>query len=185
MAPFLLVATAMNRYLLPLAAFITFACGPDSVTYDASHDDAAIAAVTRVWQGDGMTLSLCEDLAAEATTDDGPGSCEQDHVVRGGSRTVTKHEDRHGCAGGCSKQNIALLSGQLSQTGSDLDVTARVVLGSSYDADPYAFPYDFNIRKRSDDSFVMEGSLEADGTLTLTIDSTKVTLAPVQATACP
>jgi hypothetical protein len=181
----LLLPPRVRRLILPLFVYAVFACGNHQITFDAQHDDPAMLAVTRVWQGSGVTLSLCEDIAAEPSVS--VSGCEVAHVVRGGSRTATTttNSAKGGCPGGCAGQNSAYVAGQLSQNGLELEVSGVVILGSLYDDDPYAYPYTFEL-SCPNSGCTATGTLEANGTLHLAIDNgANIDLTPTAASACP
>jgi hypothetical protein len=140
---------------------LLFHCG-SSVHYTPAQDTAAMALVTNTWSGEGVTLSLCEDLATAAAADTDPSPCGVEHVVRGGGRGRDYEAVPGGC-GGCPRPVQAYVVGTLADgaLGAPLDVAGIVHIGSGYDDDSYrVFPYRLEL-------CTVTGTLDEQGVLTL------------------
>ncbi len=181
----------MRRPPFLIAGMVLVACLDPATSFDPAQDDTAVSAVTRNWSGSGATLSLCEDVAVAAST---PASgCQIANVARGGGLGVTHSQARGGC-GGCPLDNVAYVTGTVSSSTlpPGTAVSGQVDLGNGYDDDPYAFPYTLELTC-TDPSLEcrITGTLEADGSLNLSIDdggiaSTTLTVdfAPGSAATC-
>lgn len=162
----------MRISIAAAATFVLFACLSSTSTYDASQDDGAMSALTRSWAGGGASLSLCEDLAAEATagTADAGNSCEVANVVLGGGRGSAHSISHGGGCGGCPFANEAFVTGYATIDGipSNSQVAGSVSLGGDEGADPYGYPYYLALACTDPDHpCALDGTLQADGTLLL------------------
>lgn len=148
-------------------------CLSDTSSYSPQQDDEAIDAI--VWQfsaagTDGLTLSLCEDVAAVEDSN----TCQVAHTVRGGGRG-RRHEESFGGigCGGCPFATVAVVKGTLSGGGliGTRTVKGEITLGLGINGDdPYGFPYD--VRLTCDGTPTpcsLSGTLEADGSLQVTL----------------
>ena len=166
----------MRWWLVVLAV----ACLTHTVQITPQKDDAVVAVGAQMWTSGMDTLSLCEDMAAEATmTEDG---CEIAHVVRGGDRTTARSKDVGGGCGGCPLENTLFVTGTLK----GMAVTGKIAVGDFYEDDPYKFPYTIELQctdKTIGCSF--SGNLGADGKILSQLGDAAQQWIPAGPATCP
>ena len=163
---------------LALFTFLLLSCLSRQVSYTHKLDADAVTASTRVWSGAGMTLTLCEDLAAEATTME--NDCQIDHVAMSGDRGAMRSENAGGC-GGCPEANVVLVKGTLDGKA----IEGMVDLGTMYDHDPYAFPYTVDVHcVDPNPGCSFRAQLQADGSLTGMPGDAAFTMMPTGPATC-
>jgi len=155
-----------------LVALAATGCLSDSVEYEPRRDDIAMAEIASVWVQDGdqrAVLSLCEDVTVP---DRNPADCQVEHIVRGGGRGIA-HEESHGGVGcgGCPFDNVAYVRGTAEGGGltGKVAVVGTVQLSATADDDPYAYPYDFDLKCQDKTTpCSITGTLTRDGRLAAT-----------------
>lgn len=172
-------------------------CLSDTISYSPQEDDEAINSIVHVFSAPGaggLTLSLCEDIAAVEDTN----KCQVEHTVRGGGRG-RRHEESHGGGGcgGCPSATVAVVTGTVS--GGSLAtprlVKGEILLGRGINGDdPYGFPYDVTLScEGMPTPCSLRGTLEDDGTLQVTFTdnviagagSTEHAMTSVGEASCP
>jgi hypothetical protein len=158
----------LRRRYRNLAIVILAGClGRYDNEYSPAQDDMALAAIASAWAGGGMTLSLCEDVAAP----DSDNTCQVEHVVRGGGRG-SAHEETHGGGGcgGCPFGNAAYVKGTASGGGltGTVNVAGEIRLGTSIEHEPYAYPYAIQLHCTDPgQSCTLDGTVYEDGSVEL------------------
>lgn len=158
------------RWIVALALFATCV---SHVSYTAADDAAAMTSIARTFvDGNGDSIAIVEDVQDEPA--DIPGDCQVANVVRGGGRGADHMESGGGGVGcgGCTFVNLAFVRATVTAGGlTGADVTGRIGLGTSYDDDPYAFPYDVNL-ECTDPAMPCEvtGTLDENGALDADVD---------------
>ena len=179
----------MSRALRSLGFVLIVGCLGDSVSYAPADDDAAIAAIESSWSATGsdLVVTLCEDVDAPPSDND----CQVEHVVRGDGRGEA-HTEEHGGVGcgGCPFAAAAFVKGTVSGAGlpTPVSVTGEITLSATADDDPYAFPYDVQLRCDAPGATCsFFGTLFEDGTLELAGGATLPAgpLARTGAASCP
>ena len=161
--------SAMKRILLVAGLFALTGCLPQEVGYSPEKDDAAMAVILGEFDGEGLNLMLCEDVAAAEEQPN--GDCQVDHVVRAGGLGERHREDHSGIGcGGCPFDVVAFVRGQVDggPFAEPAAVSGRVHLQSGYDDRPYAFPYYVDLYCDDEASpCSLGGTLHEDGRLEL------------------
>ena len=177
----------LSRRTAQLSLILVVGClGADWVAYSPEQDDEMMAALTRVWSADTLTVSLCEDVAAPESDN----TCQVEHVIRGGGRG-RRHEEYHGNVGcgGCPYDAVAYVKGTVSGGSftTPVAVVGEVYPGFEAPAErPYAYPFRVVLRCR-DGGCAFDGFVQEDGRLQLIDSSSNATteLAPGGAASCP
>jgi hypothetical protein len=150
-------------------------CLNDTISYSPERDDEAMNAIVHEFSAPGgLTLSLCENVAAP---DVDPNDCDVEHTVRGGGRGREHEETRGVGCGGCPSTTVANVKGTISGGGlaAPRMVTGQIGLGGLGDDDPYEFPYHVTLTCEGTTSpCSLSGTLEADGSLQITLNDNAI-----------
>lgn len=163
-----------SAWLALLLAAAVVRCGSDTLHYSAAQDDEAIAAVERRWSGTvgtgSLSILLCEDRAANDA--DPEDSCQVEHVVKGGGRTVASQSEEPGgvgCGGCPFMVRTRVTAVAILPSGEVRKLRGIVAFGSAYDGDPYQGDWAFQLD--SEDAgptpLSFEGRIQSDGSMSL------------------
>jgi hypothetical protein len=157
----------MKRMAMVVGLVALTGCLPEENSYSPEKDDRAMAVILGEFDGQGVNLSLCEDVAtAEEEPRDG---CMIEHVIRAGG-LGDKHRESHsnvGC-GGCPFYVQAYVRGHVVGGEFDEPVAVRGEVSPWGGDGPYSFPYSVYLRCEDEDRPCrLGGYLQKDGRLEL------------------
>lgn len=185
------------RYWFHVLVIVAAGCLSDTFSYSPQQDDEAYNSIALVFSAPGtggLTLALCEDLAAVEDTN----TCQVEHTVRGGGRG-RRHEASHGGGGcgGCSAATVAIVTGTVSGGGLTAPrmVKGEILLGRAISGDdPYGFPYEVALTcEGTTTPCSLRGTLEEDGSLQVTFNDSSMggvgpsslVMSPTAEASCP
>jgi hypothetical protein len=162
-------------------------CLSDTASYSPEDDTMAMTAIESTWSSGDLVVSLCEDVTAP---DADENDCDVEHVVRGDGRGREHSEDHGGVGcGGCPFSAVAFVKGTVSGGGlpTPVSVTGEITLSATSSDDPYAYPYDVQLRcDAPGTSCTFYGTLDENGMLEIRSGSVAAaTLGRTAPASCP
>jgi hypothetical protein len=169
-----------TRYpLLRLLALLPLACVNETTHFTPAADDGAFALIENRWSaadGDGVSLTLCEDFAAEpAPPYEEPdyNTCQIAHVIRGHGRGYAHDVNTGGVGcGGCPFQVAGYVQGTLEggTLPGPLFVRGIVSMGASGGQDPYEPPFNVDLACEGGEVICsVSAEIRGDGMLALQV----------------